>query len=199
MTDSFCLHCMSQLLSCVAAWHCVCKQHVSVAQGQHQAGVGVDAALPVKSHFWIGRVHPHCAGLTEWWILDLKAQVWQKCLTSELQCVKWHLSSHYVCFWWENNCFAKILLTALCPFYAHISPHFVLWSFICSAYVLYSVWHPGCQLFRKETAHADQHSAHWDPVWPVDSECIYTHTPDLEARWEKDIINSARDDMYILN
>lgn len=26
-----------------------------------------------------------------------------------------------------------------------------------------------------------------------------THTPDLEARWEKDIINSARDDMYILN
>lgn len=29
-------------------------------------GVGVDAALHVKSHFWIGRVHPHCAGVTEW-------------------------------------------------------------------------------------------------------------------------------------
>lgn len=26
-----------------------------------------------------------------------------------------------------------------------------------------------------------------------------THTPNLEARWEKDINNSARDDMCILN
>lgn len=95
------------------------------------------------------------------------------------------------------------MLTALCQFYPHIFFP-ILWSFICFAYVLFSVWYLGYQLFGKETAHADQHSAPLFDLFDCETQFdlwilhASTHTRDLEDRWEKDIINSARNDMYIL-
>lgn len=54
---------MSQFLSGVAAWHVT---SMSLLLRDKTRRVGVGAALPVKSHFWIGRGHPPCAGVIEW-------------------------------------------------------------------------------------------------------------------------------------
>lgn len=165
-------------------------------------GEGAGAALPVKSHFWIGRVHPHSAGVTEQWILNLKTQV-----VAEMS-DKWvavcqetpELTLHV--FGEKITVLPKLCLQHCVNFiHTFFFPHLVLWSFICSAYMLSSVWYPGYQLFGRETAHAIclisiQHNETQFELWILRAS---RQTPDLEARWKKDIINSDSDGMYIFN